>query len=93
MAPTSMVGTLARLSPCERPPPSSWSQLMGNLDPFRETGPYGIAKACDERIAELEASKAVTPRAERGKINKQIHTLKQMRDWCRTRAGYVEPAR
>ena len=63
---------------------------MGDLDPFRETGPYGIAKACEERIAELEAAKAITRRADRGTINKQIHALKQMRDWCRTRAGYVD---
>ena len=60
-------------------------------DPFRPTGPYAVAKLCEETIAQLEAERAALPRSERRPINKRIAMLRRHRDWCRTRAGYVEP--
>ena len=52
-------------------------------------GPNGMVLACQDRIAELEAQKAVCEtRAERRPINQQLHETRRMLDWCKTRAGY-----
>jgi len=43
----------------------------------------------EARIAELEGEKSALPRRERRPINQQIHLLRDVLDWCKTRAGYV----
>lgn len=60
-------------------------------DPLRPTGPYGIAKACEDTIARLERERESLPRSEKKAVNRRIHQLRQMARWCKTRAGYVEP--
>lgn len=54
-------------------------------------GPWGMARACEDTIAALEASKAALPRSERRPVNQRIHSLRQVLDWCKTREGYAEP--
>lgn len=55
-----------------------------------DPGPNGLARLCEDRIAELKASLAqCRTRDERKPINKHLHTLRHMLRWCRTRAGYV----
>jgi hypothetical protein len=57
-------------------------------------GPNGLARLCEDRIAELEAAKAACrSREERRPINQHLHTLRDMLRWCRSRAGYVETPR
>lgn len=53
-------------------------------------GPEGRARWLMDRIAELEAERAVVPRLERRPINQQLHVLRGLMRWCKTRAGYVE---
>ena len=60
-------------------------------DPFRPTGPYGVAKACEAKIIELEALRATVTPSKRRAINKWLHILRDLVKWCQTRAGYVEP--
>jgi len=60
-------------------------------DPFRPAGPYGIAKSCEARIAKLEAEKDALPRSKHKAINRRLRELRDLMEWCRTRAGYVEP--
>lgn len=56
-----------------------------------ERGPNGMARLCEDRIAELEAERAeCRTRDERRPINQQLHTARQMLRWCKTRAGYRE---
>ena len=52
-------------------------------------GPDGMARLCTDRLDELKGWKALaTTRAERSTINKQMHALRIMLAWCKTRAGY-----
>ena len=60
-------------------------------DPFRPTGPYGIAKACEAKIAELEAERSALPKSQRKAITAQLQSLRTTMRWCRSRAGYEEP--
>ena len=56
------------------------------------SGPNGMARMCEDRIAELLEQKAeCRTRAERSPINKYIHMLRNMLRWCKSRTGYVEP--
>lgn len=55
-------------------------------------GPNGAALFLEARIDELEAHKlTLRTRAEKRPVNQQLHTLRDMLYWCRTRAGYVKP--
>lgn len=55
-------------------------------------GPWGLARLCEDRMAELEEAKAACrTRAERKPINQHLHTLRGMLRWCETRAGYRNP--
>ena len=49
-----------------------------------------MAAEIEARIADLDLEKTAVPRAERRPINQQIHTLRNLLDWCKTRADYVE---
>lgn len=51
-------------------------------------GPNGLARVCEERIAELEAHRHALPRSERRPINQRLHALRQWLTWCKTRQGY-----
>lgn len=52
-------------------------------------GPDGMAKLCADRLDELEGWKAdARTRAERSTINKQMHSLRMLLAWSKTRAGY-----
>lgn len=53
-------------------------------------GPNGMARLCEDQIAELLAERESLPRSERRPINQHLHTVRQMLAWCKTRAGYVE---
>jgi hypothetical protein len=55
-------------------------------------GPWALARLCEEQIEALEGQKPSAPPSEKRAINKRLHMLKQMRRWCMTRAGYVDPA-
>lgn len=47
------------------------------------------AAMIEARIADLEAAKSdCRSRAERRPINQQIHNLKGVLDWCRSRMGF-----
>lgn len=53
-------------------------------------GPDGMARLCADRLGELEGWKAsATTKAERSTINKQMHSLRMLLAWCKTRAGYT----
>jgi hypothetical protein len=53
-------------------------------------GPDGMARLCADRLDELEGWKAsARTKAERSTINKQMHSLRMLLAWCRTRAGYT----
>lgn len=53
-------------------------------------GPDGMARLCADRLAELEGFKAdARTKAERRAINKQMHSLRLILAWCKTRAGYT----
>ena len=53
-------------------------------------GPDGMAHLCADRLDELEVWKAdARTRAERSAIDKQMHTLRDLLAWCKTRAGYT----
>lgn len=55
------------------------------------SGPNGMARLCEDRIAELEALKAACRTGtERSPINKQLFALRGWLQWCKSRAGYVE---
>ena len=55
------------------------------------SGPNGMARLCEERLAELEAPrKACRNAAERSPINKRIHVTRSMLAWAKSRAGYVQ---
>lgn len=53
-------------------------------------GPNGMARHCEDRIAELVAAKAeYRTRAERRPINQHL-TLRDLLRFAKSRAGYVE---
>lgn len=62
---------------------------MLNPDDY-ERGPNGMARLCEDQIAELLAKRKALPRSERRPINQHLHTVRRMLAWCKTRAGYVE---
>lgn len=52
-------------------------------------GPTGRARYLEDRIEELLALREeCRSRAERRLFNKRLHSLGQMLDWCKSRAGY-----
>lgn len=54
------------------------------------SGPDGAALLCVDRLKELESWKAeAKTRAERSTINKQMHSVRMLLAWCKTRAGYT----
>lgn len=59
--------------------------------PAPPTGPYGMAKACEAKLAELQAEKDSLPRSKRKAINRRLVELRDLTEWCKTRAGYAEP--
>jgi hypothetical protein len=65
--------------------------LKSEIDPDDyPSGPDGMARLCADRLDELEGLKAdARTRAERSTINKQMHTLRGLLAWCKTRAGYT----
>jgi hypothetical protein len=55
------------------------------------SGPNGMARFCEDRIAELEAAKAeCRTREARRPINQHLHTLRDLLRFAKSRAGYVE---
>lgn len=49
-----------------------------------------MARLCADRLDELEGLKAdARTRRERSTINKQMHSLRMLLAWCKTRAGYT----
>ena len=54
-------------------------------------GPWGMARFCEHRIAELEAARAGLPRSERRPVNQHLHTLRGLLRFAKSRRGYVEP--
>lgn len=70
---------------------------MPSLPPSRldtasyPSGPNGLARLCEDRLAELgEQLAECRTKAERRPINQHMHTLRGMLAWCKSRAGYVE---
>lgn len=53
-------------------------------------GPTGMARACEDQIAELEAQKLTVPRSQRRPINQRLHAIRDLLAWCKTRADYEE---
>jgi hypothetical protein len=54
------------------------------------SGPNGLADKLRDDLDELGAELEVAPsRAERSRINKRMHLLKQLLRWCESRTGYV----
>lgn len=51
-------------------------------------GPNGMAQACEDTIAELEAQRLTVARSERRAINQRLHTIRELLAWSKTRAGY-----
>lgn len=55
------------------------------------SGPNGLARLCEDRIAELIEQRAeCQSSAERKPINKHLHTLRELLRFAKSRAGYVE---
>jgi hypothetical protein len=55
-------------------------------------GPWGMARLCEDRIAQLEEAKAACgTKAERRPINQHLHTLRGILRWCESLAGYRNP--
>ncbi len=69
--------------------PSSADADQADHEQERPKGPNGVARGCEETIAELEAEKLTAPRARRRQINQRIHLLRDVLAWCKTRAGYT----
>jgi len=63
---------------------------MAKVDDYPQ-GPNGMARACEDQIAELEAQKLTVPRSQRRPINQRLHAIRELLAWCKTRAGYVPP--
>lgn len=56
------------------------------------SGPWGLARLCEDRMAELEEQrKACRTREERRPINQHLHTLRGLLRFAKSRAGYREP--
>ncbi|MEO7384911.1 MAG: hypothetical protein ABIU18_08260 [Novosphingobium sp.] len=72
-------------------PATCWRRLMSRADDYPQ-GPNGMAQACENIIAELEAKRLTVPRSERRLLNERLHSLRELLAWCKTRAGYEEPA-
>ena len=54
-------------------------------------GPNGMARLLEDRIAELEAHRAeCRTREERKPFNKQLHAVRGLLRFAKSRAGYVE---
>ncbi len=54
------------------------------------SGPNAIADKLRDELDALGAKiEVATSRAERSRINKRMHLLKGLVQWCETRAGYV----
>lgn len=54
-------------------------------------GPNGLARLCEDRIAELVVQRAeCRTREARRPINQHLHTLRGMLRFAKSRAGYVE---
>ena len=54
------------------------------------TGPNSMADKLRDDLDDLGAKLEVaTRRAERSRINKRMHQLKELLRWCESRAGYV----
>ena len=60
-------------------------------DPFRPTGPYGIAKLFAEHIVAIKAELPSLSLREQNRARARMRHLKQTMIWCKSRAGYVEP--
>lgn len=58
------------------------------------SGPNGMARLCEDRLAELAEQKAAArSRTERSAINKQMHTLRGLLAWAKSRQGYDDGQR
>lgn len=59
----------------------------------RQRGPTAMAAKLEDDLTDLRARLEVAEtRRERKALNKRVHLLKGMLDWCKTRAGYVAPS-
>jgi hypothetical protein len=64
------------------------------LAPDRPTGPWGLARDLEQTIAKNIALRdAAADPAERKRLNKLLKLQRDMLHWCKTRAGYVDPAK
>lgn len=86
----AMAATRTRLPRFVVLPASCWRNLMARRDGYPE-GPNGMARACEDTIAELEAKRLTVPRSERRGINQRLHAIRELLAWCKTRAGYIAP--
>lgn len=55
-------------------------------------GPTGMARECEKTIARLTAERDALPRSERKAINRRLREVRYLLAFCKSRAGYVEPA-
>jgi hypothetical protein len=61
----------------------AWERLMPG-------GPNALADKLRDELDDLGAELEVaTSKAERSRINKRMHLLKGLLEWCVTRAGYI----
>ena len=57
-------------------------------------GPNGLHDLCRDEIAKLDALIEAAPtKAAAKKLRSRRKTLRMAMNWCKTRAGYVEPAK
>jgi len=60
---------------------------MDDFDKY-PPGPTGLAMKCEDEIAKLVAEKITAAPERRKEVNRQIHTVRHMLRWCKSRAGY-----
>lgn len=57
-------------------------------------GPNGLHDVCRDELVKINAALAADPpKAEAKKLRSRRKTCRMMMNWCKTRAGYVEPGK
>lgn len=57
-------------------------------------GPNGLHDLCRDELVKIDAALATNPtKTEAKKLRSRRKTCRMMMNWCKSRAGYVEPAK
>lgn len=64
------------------------------LGTMERLGPWGVARELEKMIpVTLAARDAAKDKRERKRLSGQLRVQRSMLKWCKSRAGYVDPAK